>query len=224
MSSLKPSRFKGEIYQQFSRIGHAVSNSVRLELLDLLCQAPRTVEVLAKETGQSLANTSQHLRVLYNARLVEFSKHGLYVEYRLAGPEVCEFFTSIRHLAELRLAEVRAMTQAFLAERHMLEPVDRGGLFARIKRGEVTLIDVRPTDEYRAGHIPGSMSVPLKELPAMLSGMSREREVVAYCRGPYCVLAVEAVEILRRHGFKAIRMEESVQDWQAAGLPLHSES
>lgn len=221
---MAPNRFKGEIFQQFSRIGKAVSNPVRLELLDLLCQAPRTVEMLAKESGQSLANTSQHLQVLRASRLVETEKNGLYVTYRLAGPEVCEFFRSLQNLAKHRLAEVESIARSFLRERQMLEPVDRENLFERIKHGEVTLIDVRPADEFLAGHIPGSLSIPLKNLSEHLESLPRDREIVAYCRGPYCVLAVEAVEMLRRHGFTAIRMEESVYDWKAAGHPLLSEN
>ncbi|MBN8216578.1 MAG: ArsR family transcriptional regulator [Spirochaetes bacterium] len=220
---MNTSKFKGEIYQQFSRIGRALASPVRLELLDLLCQAPRTVEALAKETTQSLANTSQHLRVLRQARLVEAEKHGLFVVYSLAGDEVCTFFKSLQKLAEVRLSEVRSLAQSLLAERHMLMPVDRGGLFSRIEHGEVTLLDVRPVDEYRAGHIPGSLSVPLADLAEKIAGLPRDREVVAYCRGPYCVLAIEAVEILRRHGFTALRMEESVHDWQAAGHVLQTE-
>jgi rhodanese-related sulfurtransferase len=213
-------RLSSEIFQQFSRIGKAVSNPVRLELLDLLCQAPRSVELLAQETGQSPANTSQHLQVLREARLVETERRGLHIIYSLAGPEVCEFFKSLQNLAEHRLAEVQSITRTYLEGRHMLEAVDRVQLFDRIGRGDVTLIDVRPDDEYRAGHIPGSLSIPLKQLGDHLAELPRDREIVAYCRGPYCVLAVEAVELLRHHGFTAIRMEESVHDWRAAGHAL----
>jgi rhodanese-related sulfurtransferase len=224
MIKIQNRRLNAEIFQQFSRIGKAVSNPVRLELLDLLCQAPRSVEVLAQETEQSPANTSQHLQVLREARLVETERRGLHIIYSLAGPEVCEFFHSLQNLAEHRLAEVRSITQTYLERRHMLEGVDRGQLFERIGRGEVTLIDVRPDDEYRAAHIPGSLSIPLKQLGDHLATLPRDREIVAYCRGPYCVLAVEAVELLRRHGFTALRMEESVHDWQAAGRALVSEN
>jgi rhodanese-related sulfurtransferase len=213
-------RFKTAIYEQFARIGKAISNPARLELLDLLCQGPRTVEALAKEANLGLANTSQHLKALRVARLVEAEKSGLYVTYRLADEQVCQFFRSLRNLAESRLVEVREITREFLAERQGLEPVDREALLARVRAGEVTVLDVRPAEEYRAGHLPGALSVPLKELERRLSELPRDRDIVAYCRGPYCVLAVEAVELLRARGFSAFRLEQGVQDWRAEGLPV----
>jgi len=213
-------RFKTAIYEQFARIGKAISNPARLELLDLLCQGPRTVEALAKEANLGLANTSQHLKALRVARLVEAEKSGLYVTYRLADEQVCQFFRSLRNLAETRLIEVREITREFLADRQGLEPVDREALLAKVREGAVTVLDVRPTDEYRAGHIPGALSIPLKELERRLSDLPRDREIVAYCRGPYCVLAVEAVEMLRARGFSAFRLDQGVQDWRAEGLPV----
>ena len=213
-------RFKTAIYEQFARIGKAIANPSRLELLDLLCQGPRTVEALAKEANLGLANTSQHLKALRAARLVEAEKAGLYVTYRLADERVCQFFRSLRSLAETRLAEIREITREFLADRKGLEPVDREALLDRVRAGDVTVLDVRPVEEYRAGHIPGALSIPLKELERRLSDLPRERDIVAYCRGPYCVLAVEAVELLRARGFSAFRLEQSVQDWRAEGLPV----
>jgi rhodanese-related sulfurtransferase len=213
-------RFKIAIYEQFARIGKAISNPARLELLDLLCQGPRTVESLAKEANLGLANTSQHLKALRVARLVEAEKSGLFVTYRLADEQVCQFFRSLRNLSEARLFEVREMTREFLANRQGLEPVDRQALLGRVRAGDVTVLDVRPAEEYRAGHIPGALSVPLKELERRLSDLPRDRDIVAYCRGPYCVLAVEAVELLRARGFSAIRLEQGVQDWRAEGLPV----
>jgi rhodanese-related sulfurtransferase len=213
-------RFKTAIYEQFARIGKAVSNPSRLELLDLLCQGPRTVETLAREANLGLANTSQHLKALKTARLVDAEKSGLFVTYRLADEQVCQFFRSLRNLAETRLAEVREITRDFLANRQGLEPVDCEALLAKVREGAVTVLDVRPTEEYRAGHIPGALSIPLRELELRLSDLPRNRDVVAYCRGPYCVLAVEAVEVLRQRGFNAFRLEESVQDWHAQGLPV----
>jgi rhodanese-related sulfurtransferase len=213
-------RYKTAIYEQFARIGKAVSSPARLELLDLLCQGPRTVEALAKEANLGLANTSQHLKALRVARLVEAEKAGLYVTYRLAGEGVCQFFRSLRDLAETRLFEVRETAREFLANRRGLEPVDRAALLAKVREGAVTVLDVRPMEEFRAGHIPGALSIPLKELERRLSDLPRGRDVVAYCRGPYCVLAVEAVEMLRARGFRAFRLEQSVQDWRAAGLPV----
>lgn len=216
-----PSRqFKDAIYEQFSRIGKAVSSPKRLELLDLLCQAEKTVETLARETGLTLANASQHLQVLRAARLVDAEKEGLYVKYRLSDQMVCRFFRSMRVLAENRLAEVELINRRFLEGREGMEPVDRKDLLRRVRQGAVTVLDVRPAAEYRAGHIPGALSVPLGQLKEMISNLPQDQDVVAYCRGPYCVLAVEAVEMLRKKGFKAIRLEEGIQDWLAMGLSI----
>ncbi|MGD9015986.1 MAG: metalloregulator ArsR/SmtB family transcription factor [Desulfobacterales bacterium] len=213
-------QFKDAIYEQFARIGKAVSSPKRLELLDLLCQGSKTVETLAKETGLSLANTSQHLQILRTARLIESEKEGLYVTYRLAGQMVCEFFRSMRALAEHRLAEVDMITHRFLAGKEGMQGVNRDDLLKRVVEGGVTVLDVRPREEYRSGHIPGALSVPkdhLKEIPTRLH---RDQEIVAYFRDPYCVLAVQAVEMLRDKGFKAVRLEESIQDWRAMGMPV----
>ncbi len=213
-------RFKDEIYEQFSRIGKAVSSPKRLELLDILCQGERTVEALAKETGLTVANASQHLQVLRTARLVETEKMGLYVNYRLADQMVCEFFLSMRVLAENRLAEVEQIKRQFLEGREGMEPVDRDALLKRIRDGSVTVLDVRPSEEFKAGHIPGAISIPLKELELRLSKLPRDHEVVAYCRGPYCVLSIQAVEVLRAKGFHAVRLKEGIQDWRAMGFSV----
>lgn len=210
-------RFKDSVYEQLARIGKATSAPKRLELLDLLCQGPRTVEVLAREAAVTIANASQHLQVLRAARLVEAEKRGLYVEYRLANEEVCDFYLSLRGLAESRLAEVELVTNAYLSERGAMEPVASDELLRRVKKGEVTVLDVRPGEEYRAGHIPGALSVPIGELKARLKELPKNREVVAYCRGPYCVMAIEAVELLRKKGFTAHRLEKSVADLRARG-------
>ena len=215
-------RFKTAIYEQFARIGKAISNPTRLELLDLLCQGPRTVEALAREAGLGLANTSQHLKALREARLVEAEKAGLYVTYRLADEQVCRFFLALRSLAEARLAEVRDITRRFREAREGLQPVDREQLLTKVREGAVTVLDVRPPEEYAAGHLPGALSVPLRELERRLEELPRDREIVAYCRGPYCVLAVEAVEILRARGFTAFRLEDGVADWRARGLPVEA--
>jgi rhodanese-related sulfurtransferase len=210
-------RFKDAIYEQLARIGKASAAPKRLELLDLLCQGPRTVEALAKESALSVANASQHLRVLRAARLVEGEKKGLYVEYRLADEQVGGFFVALRGLAQARLTEIESVKRAFLAQRESMEPVPADELLRRVRAGEVTLIDVRPVSEYRAGHIPGALSIPLSELRARLEALPRNREIVAYCRGPYCVMALEAAEVLRRNGFRAERMEQGVVDWRARG-------
>jgi rhodanese-related sulfurtransferase len=210
-------RFKDAIYEQFARLGKAVSAPKRLELLDLLCQGPRTVEALAEQAAISVANASQHLQILRAARLVDAEKKGLYVEYRLADDEVCQFFMALRGLAESRLAEVDRVTREYLEARGSMEAVEGDELLRRVKEGEVTVLDVRPPEEYRAGHIPGAISIPVGELEARLKELPKKREIVAYCRGPYCVMAVEAVEILRKKGFKAHRMEQGVVDWRARG-------
>jgi rhodanese-related sulfurtransferase/predicted transcriptional regulator len=210
-------RFKDAVYEQFARVGKAVSAPKRLELLDLLCQGPRTVESLADQAAVSVANASQHLQVLRAARLVEAEKRGLYVEYRLADDQVCRFFRELRGLAETRLAEVEQVTRAYMTERGAMEAVEGDELLRRVREGEVTVLDVRPVEEFRAGHIPGALSVPLSELKRRISELPRRREIVAYCRGPYCVMAIEAVDVLRKKGFRAHRMEQGVVDWRARG-------
>ncbi len=212
--------FKKAIYEQLARIGKAVASPPRLELLDLLCQGPRTVEALAKEAGLTVANASQHLQVLRSARLVEAEKQGLYVTYRLADVAVCEFFQKLRTLAELRLAEVESIVRQLREGPERLEPVEKKSLLRRVRRGEVVVLDVRPPEEYRAGHIPGALSVPLKQLRSHLSKLPRNQDIVAYCRGPYCVLATEAVELLRAKGFRALRLEDGIPEWRAHGLPV----
>lgn len=218
-----PRRFKDTIYEQFARIGNAVASPRRLELLDLLCQSPRTVEALANQAGQSLANTSHHLQILRAARLVNAEKQGQFVSYSLANAAVGGFYQVLRRLAESRLVEVEAVTRAFLEERGMLEAVDRHALLERVRQGEVTVLDVRPIEEYRAGHLPRALSIPLEELEQRIGEIPRDQEVVAYCRGSYCVLAVEAVTVLRTHGFRALRMEEGIPEWREHGFEIAGE-
>ncbi len=217
-------RFKDAIYEQLARIGKASSAPKRLELLDLLCQGPRTVEALANESALSVANASQHLQVLRAARLVDAEKKGLYVEYRLADEEVGHFFVALRGLAQARLTEIESVRRAYLAEREGMEPVQADELLRRVRAGEVTVLDVRPVEEYRAGHIPGALSVPISELRSRLRELPKNREIVAYCRGPYCVMAIEAVELLRKKGFRAKRMEAGVVDWRARGWRVETTS
>lgn len=214
--------YKDAIYEQLARIGKSLGSGPRLEILDLLCQGPRTVEVLAGQAGQSVANTSRHLQVLRRARLVEAERNGVHIRYRMADVEVCVFFQALRRLAESRLLEIEQITRSFLDNRNALEPVDRSRLVERVRTGAVTVLDVRPPEEYEAGHIPGAVSVPLSELEQRLAEFPRDREIVAYCRGPYCVMALEAVDVLRSHGFEAIRMEEGVPDWRARGFPVRT--
>ena len=215
-------QFKDAIYDQFSRIGKAVASPKRLELLDLICQGEKTVETLVRETGLNIANASQHLQTLKAARLIKAEKEGLYVKYRVADEMVCQFFRSMRKIAEHRLAEVDLIKCRFLEGKAGMEPVNRNDLLKRVIQGDVTVLDVRPVEEYRSGHIPGAMSVPLDQLKALLAELPADQEIVAYCRGPYCVLAIRAVELLRKQGLNAIRLEESVQDWRAMGLPVET--
>ena len=210
-------QFKDEIYEQVARISKAAAAPKRLELLDLLAQGPRTVEALASLAGITIGNASQHLKILRAARLVDARKHGLYVEYRLADEAVAHFFVALRSLATTRLAEIEHVRREFLERRGELEVVPTDELVRRVRGGEVTVLDVRPAEEYEAGHIPGARSIPVGELAERLKEIPRNREVVAYCRGPYCVMAVEAVELLRRKGFRAHRMEQGVADWRARG-------
>ncbi|TAM56657.1 MAG: ArsR family transcriptional regulator, partial [Acidobacteria bacterium] len=200
--------------------GKAVAHPKRLEILDLLCQGPRSVEVLAGEAGLGIASASQHLKVLKEARLLEAEKNGLFVTYRLADEAVCAFYRSMRSLAESRLAEVEQITRRFLDGREGMEPVEADELLQRLREGRVTVLDVRPTEEYRAGHIAGALSIPMKELKARIKDVPRGHRIVAYCRGPYCVLAVQAVETLRQAGLKAVRLREGYPEWRAAGMPV----
>jgi rhodanese-related sulfurtransferase len=220
---MKPDRLlKDALFEQFARIGKAVSAPKRIELLDLLGQRPRTVEALAREAALSVANASQHLQVLRASRLVTAEKKGLYVEYRLADDAVGRFFVALRGLAQTRLAEVDQIARAYFEKRGDLTAIDAAELRRRVKIGDVTVLDVRPAEEYEAGHIPGALSLPLAQLKARLATLPRHHEVVAYCRGPYCVMAVEAVELLRLKGFKASRMEEGIVDWRSRGFRVET--
>ncbi|BDG03115.1 ArsR/SmtB family transcription factor [Anaeromyxobacter oryzae] len=179
-------RFKDAIYEQFARVSKALASPHRIELVELLAQGPRTVEALARMADMSLANTSQHLQVLRAAGLVESTKEGLFVTCRLADPTVGTLLLALRNVAETRLADVARITREFLAENAQLEEVDEAALRQKVRKGNVTVLDVRPPEEYEAGHIPGALSVPLPELAKRLSDLPKRREVVAYCRGPYC--------------------------------------
>jgi rhodanese-related sulfurtransferase/DNA-binding transcriptional ArsR family regulator len=212
--------FKDRVYEQLARIGKAVASPRRLELLELLSQGPRTVEHLAQQAHLTVANTSRHLHVLREARLIEAEKEGVFVRYQVADEAVADFFRALRVLAASRLAELDQIARQFFKGNAALEPVDRKALLARVRKGVVTVLDVRPPEEYRAGHIAGALSLPLHELQDRLAELPRDQDIVAYCRGPYCVLAVQAVELLRERGFRAVRLEDGVSDWRAHGLPV----
>ena len=212
--------FKDPLYAQFARIGHAVSTPKRIELLDLLAQGERTVEQLGALSDTPVKNTSAHLRALRQARLVETRRDGPYVYYRLAGDDVLHFLRTLQALARGRLAEVEQAARLYIDGRDAMEPVGLAELKRLAREGSVTVIDVRPPDEFEAGHIPGALSMPVAELPRRLGELPKRREVVAYCRGPYCVYSVEAVELLRSKGYRARRAEDGMPDWRAAGLPV----
>jgi rhodanese-related sulfurtransferase len=217
-----PRRFKDAVYEQHARVGKALSAPKRLELLDLLTQCPRTVEALAEQAALSIANTSQHLQVLRAAHLVSSEKRGLYVEYRLADAEVARFLLAFRAIAEARLAEIGELTRAYFQGREGLEGVAASELVRRVRSGEVTLLDVRPHEEYAAGHVAGALSIPVDELEARMKELPKGREIVAYCRGPYCVMAVDAVERLRAKGRVAHRLELGLVELRARGLRTKS--
>ena len=212
--------FKDAIYEQIARIGRAVAHPRRLELLDLLCQGPTTVETLARKSAMSVGSTSQHLQHLKDAHLVRVEPRGAARIYRLTDAATCELFRSLRGLAERYYADMRAITEAFLRDREALETLDVATLQQRMDQEEVILLDVRPAEEYAAGHWPGAVSLPLDALTDRVAELPRDRTVVAYCRGPYCVLAMHAAEVLRQHGFRAIRLADGVPDWRAQGLPI----
>lgn len=212
--------FKDAAYGELARVGKALSSPKRLELVDLLCQAEGTVEDLARETDMSIANTSQHLQALEAARLVRARKKGRFVIYSLADVLVFDFFRAYRVLAEDRLAEIEQIRRRFLDEHKALSPVDRDTLIRRVKAKEVVVIDVRPPEEYQRGHISGAIGIPLQELKRRLIEMPKHKDIVAYCRGPYCLLAAEAVGILRSHGLKAFSLDAGIYDCRAYGLSV----
>lgn len=205
--------YQDSIYTQLSKIGKAVSSPKRLEILDILTQGTKTVESIARETAMSVANTSQHLQTLLEVGLVVYQKQGLYSYYHLADNAVADFLKSLQSLAEQRIAEISRLREEFYSGKENLEQIKMAELLRRMKDGSVTLIDVRPKEEYEVLHIPGANSIPIEELGKHLSELPSNQDVVAYCRGRNCVLSVEAVEILRSHGFKAFRLEESAQEW-----------
>ncbi|MDO8678601.1 MAG: metalloregulator ArsR/SmtB family transcription factor [Acidobacteriota bacterium] len=213
----RPARLKTAIYELIAQVGKAAANPVRLEILDLLAQAPRTVEAVAAGVDQSIANTSHHLQVLRRARLVDTEKAGQYVTYRLTDPLVGGFVLQLRTLAHARLAEIDRVRRDYLEQRGALDAVGHDDLIRKVKSGEVTVVDVRPGDEFDAGHIPGAISIPLTDLKKRLRELPKSREIVAYCRGPYCVMATDAVAMLRARGYRAHAIEQGVTEWRARG-------
>ena len=222
MNSSTHREFKDRLFEQFARIGKALASPKRLEILDLLAQGERTVEEVARETAMPLANASQHLQVLKGARMVESRREGLYAYYRLADEAVFRTWQAVRALGETRLAEIDRVVETFLEDRDALEAVGAAALMERLSDGNVVVLDVRPEEEYRAGHIPGALSVPMDALEATLQALPKDKEIVAYCRGPYCVFSDEAVTLLRSRGYQARRLAEGLPDWRAKGLPVET--
>ena len=214
--------FKDALYAQFARVGHALASPKRIELLDLLGQGERTVEALAEQLATPIKNTSAHLRVLRQAHLVERRRHGTYVYYRLADDDVFRLLRALEALGHNRLADVQHVVRLYLDGRDQLAPVSFKELRRLLRDGEVTVVDVRPAEEYEAGHIPGAVSVPVAELKRRLREIPKNREVIAYCRGRYCVYSLEAVTLLRKHGYRARRVHAGLPDWRSAGLPVES--
>lgn len=217
---MKGREFKDLIFEQFAKIANAFASPKRLEIIDILAQGERDVESLARYTNMTVANTSRHLQILKNARLVEIRREGVRIYYRLADKEVVKCWLALRSLAEKRTAEIREIARMFFESRDTLEPISIKELLKRMENEEVVMIDVRPSEEYKSGHIPGAISVPLSELKDKLKGIPKDREVIAYCRGPYCVLSAEAMTILKEAGIKAVRLKEGLPEWKEAGLPV----
>lgn len=211
---------KQRLYQAIARVAAALGSGGRLQLLEFVAQGERSVDALAAMTGLSVANTSKHLQALRQAGLVSARKEGVRVYYALAGNDVSLLMASLRGVAEHRAADVEKLLQDWLAHRDELEPVSAHEVLKRARAGLVTVLDVRPEDEYAAGHVPGAINVPIEKLEGYLSKLPKRREVIAYCRGPYCLMSFEAVEKLRRRGFKARRLEDGFPEWRAAGLPV----
>lgn len=214
--------FNRQLYDQLARISKAIASPHRLELVDLLAQGERTVEELARLTLMSIANTSRHLQSLRAARLVTVRRAGLYAHYRLADERVFTMWQAVRDLGENRLASVRELVKAYFEGRGALEPVDLRELVDRRRAGAVILLDARPEREFRAGHIPGAVSIPVEELEARLHVLPVDQEIIAYCRGPYCGFSDQAVALLSANGYRARRFALGLPDWRAAGLPVES--
>jgi rhodanese-related sulfurtransferase/DNA-binding transcriptional ArsR family regulator len=216
MSSESPKR---TLFARFAETAKALGHGRRLEILELLAQGERSVEALAERVGLSMANASQHLRLMRQTGLLASRRDGKRILYRLSDPSVLELTAALHRVAERNVADVRDVIRGYFHERDALEPVSRKELSQRLRDGLVTVLDVRPEDEYAAGHVPKAINIPLRELTRRLRQIPKNREVVAYCRGPYCVLAFEAVAILRERGFKVRRLEDGYPEWKAAGLP-----
>ncbi|MGE0633956.1 MAG: ArsR/SmtB family transcription factor [Pseudobdellovibrionaceae bacterium] len=213
-------QIKDAIYGHLATLTKALSSPKRIEIIDLLCQGEKTVESISEQAVLGLKNASAQLKELKAARLVESRKDGKYVYYRIADPSVARFWIKLRTFGNDRITEIQNITQEALSGPEALEQMNRKTLLTKAKRGDVVLIDVRPSDEYEAGHLPFAISVPVSEISKHLKAFSKKKEIVAYCRGPYCFFAKDAVDTLRKHGYKAYNLKDSVHDWSEHGLPI----
>jgi rhodanese-related sulfurtransferase/DNA-binding HxlR family transcriptional regulator len=214
---------KDTLFDAFGAVAKALASGRRAEIVDLLAQGPRSVEDIAEEIGQSVANTSHHLRVLASSGLVRTTREGTRIIYRLAGPRVLSLWRSLRAVGAEHVSELERLATDYLGDREGLEPVPRAELMRRLKQGGAIVLDVRPSPEFRAGHIAGARSIPVGELARRLKELPKSKEIVAYCRGPYCVFANDAVRLLRRKGFRATRLEDGFPEWRDEGLPIATE-
>ncbi len=219
---MSTANFKQDVYAQLARVGKALSSGNRLELLEFVAQGPRSVEELATMTRLSVANASKHLQELRRAGLVRARKEGLRVFYEVAGADVVNLIAALGRVAEMRLAEMEQILRTYIVARDDLEPVPAAELMKRVKLGLVTVLDVRPPEEFAAGHLPGAVNVPADGLTRRLKKLPKTREVIAYCRGPYCLLSVDAVALLRKKGYRARRLADGFPEWKAAGLPVET--
>jgi rhodanese-related sulfurtransferase/DNA-binding transcriptional ArsR family regulator len=213
---------KQSLYRQFAEVAKALGHGHRLEILELLAQGEQSVEALAERAGLSVANASQHLRLMRRSGLLASRRAGKHIFYGLSDLAVLDLVAALRRVGERNLAAVRDLVGGYFHQRDALEPVSRKELARRVKDGLVTVLDVRPPDEFAAGHLPHAVNIPLRELVKRLRDIPKSREVIAYCRGPYCILAFEAVALLRQRGFKAHRLEDGFPEWRAAGLPVET--
>jgi rhodanese-related sulfurtransferase/biotin operon repressor len=211
---------KKKLFEQFARVAKSLASPNRLDLLETLAQGEKSVDALAQATGMSMANTSHHLQILRDSGLVESRKEGLQVFYRLSDDQIPTLMGCLSRIAERHLAEVDRIVREHFHPRDSLTPVGRDELMARVREGETMVIDVRPASEYKSGHIPGAVNIPVDELPQHLETLPREQEIVAYCRGPYCMLAFEAVAKLREAGYQARRLEDGFPEWKAENRPV----
>jgi rhodanese-related sulfurtransferase/biotin operon repressor len=215
---------KGEVFASLARVGTALSSPTRIGYLELLAQAERSVEQLASLTGTTIANTSQHLQKLRQAGLIVGRKQGVHVFYRLSGDEVVGLLSAISRVGETYLADVERIVRLYFVQKDALEPVRAKELLDRARKGLVTVLDVRPPEEFAAGHVPGAINIPIRELEKRLKDLPKRKEVIAYCRGPYCLMSYDAVVVLRKKGLKARRLEAGMPEWRAAGLPVEQDA